>query len=104
METLVLRGAVGVDGGADDSHLIGCWDHFKTAALQRAHLDHFMQQPIQQSDVDEFRIRAGDEKGSRAFHVDAGCGGSSHGAVTKRKKLRASHDTRPCAVDKFLYL
>jgi hypothetical protein len=30
---LVLRGAVGVDGGADDSHFVGGGDEFEAAAL-----------------------------------------------------------------------
>ena len=43
---LLVHGALGVDGGADDSDLVGGRDQFKPAALQRAHLHHFMQIPV----------------------------------------------------------
>jgi hypothetical protein len=41
-QSLMLCGAVGVDGGADDADLVRRWDQFEAAALQRAHLDHFV--------------------------------------------------------------
>src|SRR6266851_7089601 len=91
---LLLCGAVGVDGGADDSHFIGGWDDFEAAALQRTHLDHFVQQPVQQGDIDELHVRSGDEEGSGAFHVNAGGGRGGQSTMTKRHKLGAARVAR----------
>ena len=44
---LALCGAVRVDGGADDPHLVRGRHDFEAAALQGTHLDHFMHEPIQ---------------------------------------------------------
>lgn len=82
MEILSLGGAVGVDGGADDTHFVGGGDQFEAAALQGAHLDHFVEEPVQQADVNKFYFGSGDEECSRAFHVDTGGGGGGESAVT----------------------
>src|SRR6266852_6690356 len=90
MQILSLRGAVGVDGSAEDTDFVGGGDQFEAAALQRAHFDHFVEEPVEQSDVDKFHFRSGDEKCSWAFHVDAGGGGRSEGAVTQVYKFLRS--------------
>ena len=99
-----MRGAVGVDGGADDPHLVRCRHHFEAAALKRAHLDHLVEEPVQQSDVDEFRVRAGDEKWSRPFHVDAGGSGRSQSAVTQHHKVLAARVARTGVFKDFIRL
>src|SRR5713226_1067099 len=94
METLALRGAVGVDGRADDAHFVRRGDYFKTAALQRAHFHHLVQEPVQQTDVDEFYVQPGYKKHSGTFHVDAGGRGGRQGAVAEHHKFRATRVTR----------
>src|SRR5260370_38585868 len=84
-----LGGGGGVDGGADDADLVGSRHDLEVAALQRAQLDHFEQQAVQQTDVDESHYGSGDEKGSRALHVDASGRRCGQCAVTKRDKFLA---------------
>src|SRR5438552_11062661 len=98
------RGAVGVDGGADDAHFVAGGDDFKAAALQRAHFHHLVQEPVQQSDVDESYVRPGNKKHSRTFHVDAGSGGSSQSAVTQHYKFRAARVTCAGVFENFFRL
>ncbi len=103
-EMLGLCGAVGVDGGADDSHFVAGGDNFKTAALQGAHFHHLVQEPVQQSDVDESYVRPGNKKHSRAFHVDAGSGGGRQSAMTQHYKFRAARITRAGVFENFFRL
>src|SRR5882762_8099341 len=52
-----------------------------------------MQQPVQQGDINELHVRPGDEKGSRAFHMDAGGGSRSQSTMTQHHKLGAARVT-----------
>src|SRR5205814_401116 len=103
-EMLGLCGAVGVDGGADDSHFVAGGDNFKTAALQRAHFHHLVQEPVQQSDVDESYVRPGNKKHSGTFHVDAGGGGGSQGTVAQHYEFGATRVTCAGVFENFLRL
>src|SRR5260370_2679330 len=85
-----LGGGGGVDRGADDADLVGSRDDLEVAALQRAHLDHFEEQAVQQTNIDESHFGSGDEKGSRALHVDASGRCRSQCAVTKRDEFLAA--------------
>src|SRR5207253_2656486 len=98
------RGAVGVDGGTDDAHLVAGGDDFKTAALQGAHFHHLVQEPVQQSDVDESYVRPGNKKHSRAFHVDAGSRGGRQSAMTQHYKFRAARITCAGVFENFFRL
>src|SRR6267154_4787477 len=104
MKILVLRGAVRVDGGADDPHLVRSRHDFEAAALQGAHFDHFMYEPVQQPDVNEFHIRAVNENHAGPLHVDVGGGGCRQSAVTKRHKFGAACVTRASIFEHFFGL
>src|SRR5882762_4526380 len=100
---LVLCGAVGIDGGADDAHFVGGRDDFEAAALQRAHLDHVVHQPVQQSAINKLHFRSGDKKCSWAFHVDAGRRGSSQCAVAQGNKFFAARVTGAGVFENFFW-
>src|SRR5215467_11818273 len=78
-----------IDRSPEDAEFVGGGEHFKAAALERAHFHHFVDQAVEQSYINEFGFRPGDEEHTGATHVDAGGGGGGQRAMAQSNKLHA---------------
>src|SRR2546426_3488928 len=90
----ILRCPFGVYRRPNDPHLIRRGDHFKPAALQRAHFHHLMNKSVQHSGIDKLCVRSRNEESPRPFHMNTCRSGRRQRTVAQHDKLRAPRISR----------